>query len=103
MKVIQSTIIQNKIFKNALKIRVKLQEKASFVSKTLQICWEKLLGQLELFRPTLVGFINKKHEPVLWSEKMDWRDSFEKELVPRYFNQGLLQRYANRTVVFWEE
>jgi IS5 family transposase len=39
--------------------------------------------QRDLFRPMLIDFIDKQHELVLLSNKMDW-EYFEKELAPFY-------------------
>lgn len=43
--------------------------------------------QRDLFRPMLIDFINKQHELVLLSDKMDW-EYFETELSPFYAQTG---------------
>ena len=43
--------------------------------------------QSELFRPMLEEFIDKSHELVLLSERIDW-DYFEKEFSALYSTKG---------------
>lgn len=66
-----------------------MQEKAYFSMKYLQnmLGKSKNQNQRNFFQPLLSDFINKDHELVLLSEKIDWK-YFENEFSPLYSKAG---------------